>query len=279
MQYKASPLLALMSKASYDCSIESIMLVDLIRLTVMQYKASPLLALISKAHYDCNIESIVLVAETPKCWLAELQSRAAQALLSRLAALPHVSLVASFDHVDTPVLWDSFTAARFNWRLHDVTTCQPQLDNLVQAGVAPAVTVARSVLRLSTAIFVRPCYHAHLPSHSNFKAESAVIRVVFASTSRKVVLFLCRARQATEESAALAMTSFPHKARTIFCVLAEKQREAGSLGGENAYVSGAFIRDVYMAMSWLCSSIDVSICRLVMFCTRCCGHIKMHCPA
>lgn len=112
----------------------------------------------------------------------KLLSRAAQALLSRLAALAHVSLLASFDHVDTPVLWDSFTAARFNWRMHDATTYQPQLENLVQAGVAPAIATGR-------------------------------------------------ARQATEQSAAMAMQSFPHKARTIFCILVEKQREEGSPGG------------------------------------------------
>jgi hypothetical protein len=79
------------------------------------------------------------------CILSELQSRAAQALLSRLAALSHVSLLASFDHVDTPVLWDSFTYSRFNWRLHDATTYESQLQNLVQAGVAPAIAVGRSV--------------------------------------------------------------------------------------------------------------------------------------
>lgn len=112
----------------------------------------------------------------------KLQSRAAQALLSRLAVLPHVSLVASFDHVDTPVLWDSLTSARFNWRLHDATTYQPQLENLVQAGVAPAIATGR-------------------------------------------------ARQATEQSAAIAMQAFPHKACKVFRILAEQQREEGSPGG------------------------------------------------
>lgn len=118
-----------------------------------------LLVLISTGSCDCSLECIVMVAETDKCWPAELQSRAAQALLSRLAALPHVSLLASFDHVDTPVLWDSFTAARFNWRLYDATTFQPQLENQVQAGFAPAVTVARSVFRSDTASLCKgPCF-------------------------------------------------------------------------------------------------------------------------
>lgn len=146
--------------------------------------------LIKANRTKCDEDLIKLVAshESPLAVILhnidgpKLQSRAAQALLSRLAALSHVSLLASFDHVDTPVLWDSFTYSRFNWRLHDATTYESQLQNLVQAGVAPAIAVGR-------------------------------------------------ARQVTEQSAAIAMQSFPQKARTIFRILVEKQREEGSGGG------------------------------------------------
>lgn len=55
------------------------------------------------------------------------------------------------------------------------------------------------------------------------------------------------------------MQSFPEKARTAFCVLAENQREDGSLGGDNTYNLKIAIRDVYTAMSWVCSSIVVLI--------------------
>ena len=70
---------------------------------------------------------------------AELQSQAAQELLSRLAALPRVGLLASFDHVDTGALWSPAAAARFNWRLHDATTFQGQFGDLARAGIAAAL--------------------------------------------------------------------------------------------------------------------------------------------
>ena len=37
---------------------------------------------------------------------AGLRSLPGQAVLSRLAACPTVSLLASYDHVNTPILWD-----------------------------------------------------------------------------------------------------------------------------------------------------------------------------
>lgn len=71
---------------------------------------------------------------------AELQSMAAQELLSRLAALPRVALLASFDHVDTAALWSPAATARFNWRLHDATTFQGQFRDLARAGIAVALS-------------------------------------------------------------------------------------------------------------------------------------------
>lgn len=41
----------------------------------------------------------------------------------------------------------------------------------------------------------------------------------------------CRVRGVTEQSAAAAMQSFPPKARRIFRLLVEKQREEGGEGG------------------------------------------------
>ena len=57
--------------------------------------------------------------------IAGLRSREAQALLSRLAACPCISLLASFDHVNTPLLWDAACLASFNWLHFDVTSYQP----------------------------------------------------------------------------------------------------------------------------------------------------------
>lgn len=56
---------------------------------------------------------------------AGLRSREAQSLLSRLAACPCISLLASFEHVNTPLLWDATCLAAFNWLHFDVTSYQP----------------------------------------------------------------------------------------------------------------------------------------------------------
>ena len=40
------------------------------------------------------------------CWVAGLRSSEAQALLAEIAALPNVYFLASFDDVNTPLLWD-----------------------------------------------------------------------------------------------------------------------------------------------------------------------------
>lgn len=58
----------------------------------------------------------------------------AQALLSELAAVPSVQLVASVDHVDAALLWDKEVAARFNWLWHDATTFAAYTDEV--AGLA-----------------------------------------------------------------------------------------------------------------------------------------------
>ncbi|GAB4819936.1 hypothetical protein N2152v2_006982 [Parachlorella kessleri] len=54
-----------------------------------------------------------------------LRDPAAQRMLSELAALPNVHLAASFDHVDTPLLWDMQTNDRFSWVWHNATTFEP----------------------------------------------------------------------------------------------------------------------------------------------------------
>ncbi len=54
-----------------------------------------------------------------------LAEPSAQSLLSEVAGLPNVQIIATMDHVDTPLLWDKETAARFNWLWHDATTLAP----------------------------------------------------------------------------------------------------------------------------------------------------------
>ena len=73
---------------------------------------------------------------------AGFRSAAAQAMLSRLAGCDRVHLVASFDHVNTPLLWDKRLAARFNWLWHDVTTYAPYTAE-VAAAALPSLLVGR----------------------------------------------------------------------------------------------------------------------------------------
>ncbi|KAK4538397.1 hypothetical protein CDCA_CDCA17G4422 [Cyanidium caldarium] len=57
---------------------------------------------------------------------AALRTVEAQEALSRLASLPQVHLVASVDHVNTPLLWPADTTlARFRWAWQDCTTFAP----------------------------------------------------------------------------------------------------------------------------------------------------------
>lgn len=56
---------------------------------------------------------------------AVLRSSEAQGLLAELASMPNISLVASMDHVNTPLLWDKQMAARFDWLYFDVTNYTP----------------------------------------------------------------------------------------------------------------------------------------------------------
>jgi origin recognition complex subunit 2 len=51
-----------------------------------------------------------------------LRSPDAQNVLSALAEIPRVALVASIDHANAPLLWDGATYGRFGWAWQEVTT-------------------------------------------------------------------------------------------------------------------------------------------------------------
>ncbi|KAJ2348024.1 Origin recognition complex subunit 2, partial [Coemansia sp. RSA 2618] len=48
-----------------------------------------------------------------------------QAALAVLASSPRINLLASIDHIEAPLIWDSSTITRFNWTWHDLTTFEP----------------------------------------------------------------------------------------------------------------------------------------------------------
>ena len=54
-----------------------------------------------------------------------MRSRDVQETLGMLAQTPHVSLVASCDHVNAALMWDARDEARFNWVWHHVPTFEP----------------------------------------------------------------------------------------------------------------------------------------------------------
>ena len=51
-----------------------------------------------------------------------LHDIATQNALSLLAQCPHVHIIATCNHIHTPMLWDEFLQARFQWAWHDTTT-------------------------------------------------------------------------------------------------------------------------------------------------------------
>lgn len=72
---------------------------------------------------------------------AALRTTEAQSLLADLSACPNVALIASMDHVNTPLLWDKQMAARFNWLYFDVTTYAPYT---VECASKPSLLIGRA---------------------------------------------------------------------------------------------------------------------------------------
>ncbi|KAF9147460.1 Origin recognition complex subunit 2 [Linnemannia schmuckeri] len=56
-----------------------------------------------------------------------LRAEKIQSALSLLASCPHIHLIASIDHINANILWDTVKSARFNWVWHELTTFRPYL--------------------------------------------------------------------------------------------------------------------------------------------------------
>ncbi|EDW24587.1 GL24230 [Drosophila persimilis] len=83
---------------------------------------------------------------------AMLRNVKAQAILSRLARVPNIHLLASIDHINTPLLWDQGKLSNFNFSWWDCTTMLPYTDEtafenslLVQNSGELALSSMRSV--------------------------------------------------------------------------------------------------------------------------------------
>ncbi|XP_051876056.1 origin recognition complex subunit 2 isoform X2 [Pristis pectinata] len=80
-----------------------------------------------------------------------------QQILSQLAAIPGVHLLASIDHLNAPLMWDQTRSALFNWLWYEVTTFKPYTEEtsyenslLVQQSGALALSSLTHVLRSLT---------------------------------------------------------------------------------------------------------------------------------
>ncbi|XP_017084579.2 LOW QUALITY PROTEIN: origin recognition complex subunit 2 [Drosophila eugracilis] len=83
---------------------------------------------------------------------AMLRNIKAQAILSRLARVPNIHLLASIDHINTPLLWDQGKLSSFNFSWWDCTTMLPYTNEtafenslLVQNSGELALSSMRSV--------------------------------------------------------------------------------------------------------------------------------------
>ncbi|XP_011498186.1 PREDICTED: origin recognition complex subunit 2, partial [Ceratosolen solmsi marchali] len=73
-----------------------------------------------KTHPD---DCIYLLIHNIDCGMLRLNK--AQDMLSRLANIPNIHMLASVDHINAPLLWDNVKRARYNFYWMDVTTFLP----------------------------------------------------------------------------------------------------------------------------------------------------------
>lgn len=74
---------------------------------------------------------------------ANIRNERAQTALSILASCPNIHIIASVDHINAGLLWDSIKISRFNWIWHDATTFD---DYLVETSFENTLMVRQSEL-------------------------------------------------------------------------------------------------------------------------------------
>jgi origin recognition complex subunit 2 len=100
-----------------------------------------------------------------------LRNAKAQSLLSVLADTPNIRLIASIDHINAPLLWDSVLTKRFNWIWHDVTSFAPWIQE---------TTFETSILIKSSSLGPRGVIYVLKSLNANARG----VCVVFALASR-----------------------------------------------------------------------------------------------
>ncbi|KAJ3119789.1 Origin recognition complex subunit 2 [Nowakowskiella sp. JEL0407] len=91
--------------------------------------ASPpeLLAAIEYYFEDDNRELEKLYVVIHNIDGTNLRNEKSQSYLSQLASISNIHLIASIDHINAPLLWDSAATCRFNFVWHDVTNFTPHI--------------------------------------------------------------------------------------------------------------------------------------------------------
>lgn len=86
-----------------------------------------------------------------------LRNERSQSVLSRLASFPNIHLIASIDHINTPLIWDNTKLTNYNFSWWDCTTMLPYKDEtayensmLVQNSGALALSSMRNVFQSLT---------------------------------------------------------------------------------------------------------------------------------
>ncbi|XP_064644295.1 origin recognition complex subunit 2-like [Lineus longissimus] len=81
-----------------------------------------------------------------------LRAEKVQTILSMLAQVPNVHVIASVDHINAPLIWDQTKCSRFHWLWYDVTTFDPYIE---ETSYENSLLVQQSgVLALSSLIHV-----------------------------------------------------------------------------------------------------------------------------
>ncbi|KAJ2162006.1 Origin recognition complex subunit 2 [Coemansia sp. RSA 552] len=100
-------------------SLEKI-IAEVLELSISTGSVADLASLIHEyfASEACALDSMYIVIHN----IDGACLRKHQAALAVLASSPKVHLLASIDHIEAPLIWDTSTVTRFNWVWHDLTT-------------------------------------------------------------------------------------------------------------------------------------------------------------
>jgi len=121
-----------------------------------------------------------------------LRNSLTQNILSRLAELPCIHVLATIDHINAPLIWDQTTLSRFQWLWHDVTTYLPYSEetsyegSLLLSGVGTGFGAHGAALALSGLLNVAKSLTSNARGVFRFLAEHELSQTN-SSNSEEVV--------------------------------------------------------------------------------------------